>query len=133
MMRNYITCLWAVIVMFTISTSSAYAYGDTFSCSFGKQPACLDYGDKVCSSRAKCVSNDAVCFESYTCDYKGFVCKSKFDELADEYDGLLNKCRNIASEHDELVDDYNELLRKYKDIQICVSYASTLDEARSCY
>jgi hypothetical protein len=111
----------------------AMGYGNEFSCSFGKQGACLDYGDKVCSSMAKCVNNDAICFDSYTCNYKGFICKSKFDDLAEEYDDLLGKCKNIASEHDELVDQYNSLLRKYKELESCVSYASTLEEAQACY
>lgn len=93
----------------------------------------MEYGDKVCSSTAKCVSDDAVCFDSYTCGYQGFICKSKFDDLAIEHDDLLRKCRNIASEHDDLVDKYNGLLRKYKELENCVSYASSLEEAQACY
>jgi hypothetical protein len=120
--------------------SEALAYGNDFSCSYGKRGACLDYGDKVCSVTAKCVNNDAVCFNSNTCGYGGFVCKSKLDDLTTEYDGLLSKCQNIAREHDDLVDEYNELLRNYKfkvseydDLESCVRYASTLDEAKNCY
>jgi len=81
---------------------------------------------------AKCVSNDAICFDSYTCNYKGFICKSRFDDLSDEYDDLLGKCKDIASEHDELVDKYNLLLSKYKNITDCIEYASTIEEAQAC-
>ena len=126
-----------VIFISFLFTLNVPAFGETFSCSFGKRPACLDYGDKVCSSFAKCVDNNAKCFNSYTCGYKGFVCKSKFDDLADEYDGLLRKCKNIATEHDNVIAEYNSLLRKYKnavseheDLQNCVSFASSLDRSR---
>ncbi|MFV1872983.1 MAG: hypothetical protein ACMZ64_06665 [Oleiphilus sp.] len=119
--------------------SEAHAYGNDFSCSFGKQGACLDYGDKICPSAAKCVNSDAICFDSYTCGYGGFVCKSKLDDFASEYDDLLSKCNNIASEYDDLTDEYNNLLRRYKskvseyeDFESCVSYATTLNEAKNC-
>jgi len=133
MARNVSLSTWLAAALLAALTSSAYGYGDTFSCSFGKQGACLDYGDKICSSSAKCVSDDAICFDSYTCDYKGFVCKSKFEDLFD-------KCKNIAEEHDDLADEYNDLVRKYRnavseyeDFQSCVSYASTLEEAKNCH
>ncbi len=97
---------------------SLNAYGNNFSCNYGKQGACLDYGDKVCSSYSKCVKDDAVCFDSYTCGYQGFVCKSKFQGLADEYD--------------ELVEKYNSLVRKKNNQNSCLSGASTMDEVQSC-
>ena len=84
-----------------IFSSSLYAYGNSFTCPVGTDAACLDYGDKVCSSFSKCVSDDAVCFDSYTCGYKGFVCKSKYDDLVDEYDDLVRK--------------YNTLLQNYNN------------------
>lgn len=134
--------IFVTITMTTILlvAFSDLTYGENFSCPFGKQGACLEFGAKVCSSTAKCVSNDAVCFDSYTCGYQGFICKSKFDDLATEYDDLRRKCRNIASEHDDLVSDYNELLGRYQeiasdhdDLVSCVTYASSLEEARACY
>lgn len=132
--------LYLTLLLSALSTSIAYAYSDSFSCSFGKQAACLDYGDKVCSSLSKCVSEDAICFDSYTCGHQGFVCKSKLVDLASEYDSLLNKCKSIASEHDTLTIEHDELLRKwislvaeYEELESCISYASTLEEARNCY
>src|SRR5690606_21239245 len=68
-----------------------------FTCYSGR-PACLDYGDKVCSSNGKCMDSSAVCFDSSTCDYKGFICKSKYDENIDDYNAL--------------VEEYNELLEE---------------------
>ena len=47
-----------------------------FSCSYGDRGACLGYGDTVCSSSGKCVSESAACFDSYQCNYEGFTCKS---------------------------------------------------------
>ena len=130
----------SVLFILSYFSTVSYGYGDSFSCSFGKQGACLDYGDKVCSSSAKCVSSDAKCFDSYTCGYGGFVCKSKLDDLASEYDNLLSKCKTIATEHDDTAEEYNDLLRKYKnlaseyeDLQSCISSASSLNEAQGCY
>ena len=132
----------------------------SFSCSFGKTAACLDYGDKVCSSMGKCVSDDAVCFSSFTCGYGGFVCKSSLEDMADDYDELVsdynnlrNKCNNIVddyndavSRHSDLVDDYNDLNSNYKSIlnrleskqdelfeyRNCVESSNTLAEALRC-
>lgn len=110
-----------------------------FSCPFGKQGACVDYGDKVCSSRAKCVGNDAICFEPYTCGFGGFVCKSKLDEIVSEYDSLARTCRSIANDHEELIREYNEVAgeldatqRRLYSLSNCVSRATSLDEARWC-
>lgn len=94
------------------------AFTQNFSCSFGTRAACLDYGDKVCSSMGKCVSSDAICFDSYTCGFKGFVCKAKLDEVADEYDKLVGK--------------YNKLVDNANDVQRCVSNADTLEDAQFC-
>jgi len=137
------------------------AQAQNFSCPFGKQGACLDYGDKVCSSFGKCVDQNAVCFNSYTCDFRGFVCKSTLDEiatqydslageyrsLADDYDSLLQKARSLASDHDalraeydDLVDEHEALKGRYNDamqarqvLSDCVRDADTLDEAQRCY
>jgi len=111
----------------------------SFSCPFGTQASCLDYGDKVCSSYSKCVSQDSVCFDSYTCGYEGFICKSKYDDLVDEYDDLLRKNRRLVSEYNSLlaeyqenIDDYNRLLGEHSALASCISFADTLDEAQSC-
>lgn len=115
-----------VIFISFLFTLNVPAFGETFSCSFGKRAACLDYGDKVCSSFAKCVDSNAKCFNSYTCGYKGFVCKSKFDDLADEYD-------NVIAEYNSLLRKYKNAVSGHEDLRNCVSFASSLDEAKSCY
>lgn len=91
---------------------------DYFTCRSGQRPGCLDYGDKVCDFMAKCVDERAICFESYTCDYKGFVCKSSLDKMADELTNLLTKAREVATAYDDLRD--------------CVESASTLVQAKLC-
>ena len=50
-MASFVLAGWSFL-------QSSNAYAQSFSCSYG-QPACLDYGAKVCSSFAKCVSEDA--------------------------------------------------------------------------
>ncbi len=139
-MRSILSILLAVTLL---GSSQA----QNFSCPFGKQGACLDYGDKVCSSLGKCVDQNAVCFDSYTCDFKGFVCKSDFDQLGNEYNSLLRKARSIAEDHNsllakynDLVDEHNALIERYNNalrarqvFSDCVRDADTLDEAQRCY
>lgn len=103
-----------------------------FTCSYGDRGACLGYGDTVCSSSGKCVSEDAACFDSYQCDYEGFTCKSNVTECAEAYDALLKK-------HNELVDDFNKNLEiakgmaaRLEDVKTCLIYASTLEDAKLC-
>lgn len=99
--------------------------GQSFSCSFGSEPACLDYGAVVCKRNATCVAKDAICFNSYTCDYKGFVCKSKFDDAVDAYDTQLRK-------YNELVDKFNLLNSAYEEVQTeLASAGSELEAARA--
>lgn len=108
------------------------AIAQNFSCRIGTQPACLDYGDKVCSSRGMCVDDNAACFDKYQCNYEGFTCKSNVTECVEAHDALLQK-------HNELVDDFNENLEIAKkmatqldDIEKCLIYANTLDDAKRC-
>lgn len=108
------------------------AFGNDFSCPFGKQGACLDYNDKVCSSFAKCVDNNAVCFDSNTCNYKGFICKSQFDDLMDDYSGLASKCKSISDEYETLVIKYNNLIRAYESLDNCLSSANSVQDAKAC-
>ena len=125
----------------------------SFSCPYGTNASCLDYGDKVCSSSAKCISQDSVCFDSYTCNYQGFICKSKYDDVVDEHDDLLRKNRSLVSDYNELlrrnktliseynslldehqqnVDDYNGLLSEHSALESCVSFADSLEAAKIC-
>lgn len=128
-------------ILFTTSIFGikAHAYGNNFSCPFGTQGSCLNHGDKVCSSFSKCVDNNAICFDNYTCGYGGFVCKSQLDDIVSEYDTLLRKCKKIAEDHDSIVIEYNNLLypyekikSEYEDLESCVYYAYTLEEAKEC-
>lgn len=116
-------------VLTTIATLIALccgaAFGGDFTCPYGKDAACLDYGDKVCSSRAQCVSQDAVCFDSYSCDYKGFVCKSDMENLA-------RQCDEVQSAGKEILEKYNRLVDEYDDARTCVQLASSLAQAKRC-
>ena len=85
------------LILAMLSTS-AFAQ-QNFSCSWGKQGACLDYGDTVCSSSGKCVSADAACFSSYQCNYEGFTCKSNLTDCADQYDSLIAKYNTLVNDH----------------------------------
>jgi len=125
-----------------------------FSCEAGFEPACQSYGSKSCSSSAKCVASNAVCFDYNTCDFKGLVCKSGYDNLQSDYtyldlkySTLSEECKEVAKRSDDLVSDYNNLLNKwkslnserddledkYQDLESCVNNAYSLDNAKSCY
>lgn len=129
------------------------AYAQNFSCSIGKRAACLDYGDKICSTYAKCVDESASCFNNYQCDYEGFTCKSnvtecfaKNDELVQKYNNLLGKQRTLVSEYNDLLEGNRKVIRKHNDLldvandiegqlsdlKDCLVYADDLDAAKLC-
>lgn len=119
-------------ILLLVLTLASPALGQDFSCRIGTQPACLDYGDKVCSSRGMCVDQNSACFDQNQCNYEGFTCKSNVTECAEAHDTLLRK-------HNDLVDDFNENLEIAKgiaarldDIESCLIYASTLEAAKLC-
>lgn len=85
-----------------------------FSCSYGNRGACLGYGDTVCSSSGKCVSEDAACFNSYQCSYEGFTCKSNLTECADEYDGLQTRFNTLVGDYNELLESSREMRDAFK-------------------
>lgn len=111
-----------IVAACAISISAANA--QSFSCSFG-EPACLDYGAVVCKSSAMCVSKDAICFDAFTCGYKGFVCKSKFDEAVDEIEDKVRR-------YNVLVDEFNALNDQHRSLRDCIGSAGSLDDARGC-
>lgn len=113
--------IWLCIIALMFGVSGTVNAQD-FSCPIGTTAACLDYGDSVCSRLAKCVRNDAVCFDSYTCDYKGFICKSKAEERVEE----------IANEYDLLVRKYNTLVQENNRLVECLTYASSIDDVHGC-
>ena len=129
------------------------AFGQSFSCRMGTQPACLDYGDKVCSSSGMCVDQNSACFDRYQCNYEGFTCKSNVTACANDYNQLLNEHnelvrkyntllddhRDLLTTHNDLVDDHNSnlvVIRQLKagleDVETCLTYATTLEDAQSC-
>jgi hypothetical protein len=116
-----------------------------FSCSSGS-PSCLNYGDTVCPSTAKCIEKSAICFDSNTCPYQTFTCKLNYDNLNSDYDSLKSSCDKTTEKYNDLVDGYNSLLNKwkniiseyddledkYRDLESCVSNAYDLDNAKNC-
>jgi hypothetical protein len=121
-MRRHFLWIHAIQPLLLLALSlmlSPVAAQQSFSCSFGKRAACLGYDDKV-------VDQSAVCFSGHACGYKGFVCKSKMDDLADEYQSLVQSHNELIRRNRTLVDlaesavrqnksltnDYNELMAK---------------------
>jgi len=84
---------------------------ESFSCPFGKQASCLDYGDKVCSSMGKCVDGNATCFQPNTCDYNGFMCVS-------DHNDYMKKAKTMAESYD--------------DFRHCVATAADMNSVQNC-
>ena len=100
-----------------VQTTHQAAYAQSFSCAIG-EPACLDYGAKVCSHLSKCVADDAICFDTYTCDFNGFVCKSTLNDA-------VRKNR-------ELLDDYNDLVGRVNYLNDCLDRAENMEDVGRC-
>lgn len=107
--QTYRILVFALVAVTTVAQSASAQ--QSFSCPYGKQASCLDYGDKVCSQFGKCVDGNAQCFTSSTCFPDGFVCKSDMDDLID-------KAKKLSSDYDGLKD--------------CISYATDLAAAKQC-
>ena len=107
-----------------------------FSCNYGARGACLGYNDKI-------VDRSSACFSEFTCDFKGFVCKAKFDDVIDEYDTLVRKHNDLVRRDRELADttrelldknstlttEYNNLLLKFRTLAL--EYETQAEELRS--
>lgn len=97
-----------------------------FLCPDGTDAACLDAGDTVCPDLARCIDDQATCFDEYPCDPdEGFVCAS-------EYDDMLNKLQQVAAQHDELASENVALREKRLEQKNCVINAATLKDAIRC-
>ncbi|WVT72589.1 hypothetical protein QM996_13860 [Sinorhizobium chiapasense] len=132
--------------LLAVAICSSIVSAQSFSCPIGKNAACLDYGDKVCSTFGKCVDGNAVCFNNYTCDFKGFVCKSSLEEVVEQHDNVVRKYNTLVTEHkalsqelsaksaenEENVTRNGKLFQALRDAQSCVNNATTLEEAQDC-
>jgi hypothetical protein len=142
--------LKSILIIFAstllLLASLAGVNAQSFSCPIGKTPACLDPGANVCTGTAKCVANNAVCFNSRSCDSKGFVCKSRLDESSDstkrttkkynllmnEKDGLLAEIAKMKVEIASLNTKIERAQSKQDLLELCVSKSESLDEALIC-
>ena len=100
------------------------SYSQSFTCPFGTNSSCLEYGDKVCSSRGKCVDRYAKCFSSTTC-IGGFVCQSDLEECGDKYNSLVNKYNNLIYKNEALLNKNNNIID-------CILSAIDISSAKNC-
>ena len=122
-----------IILGFVALLSAATpTFAQSFSCGFGKEPACLDYGDKVCSTFGKCVKDDAVCFDSYQCNYEGFTCKSNVTNCVEKNEELIDDYNNLLNEYDELLGKAKDVATSYDDLKSCLLSASDMRDVERC-
>jgi hypothetical protein len=130
-----------IIILSTILIfSSSFISAQNFSCAYGKTASCLDYNDKV-------VDSNSICFDQYVCGFNGgLICKSKYDDvineyndllrknndLVDNYNDVLNKNKNLVSEFNYFLSDNEELQVKNQRLKNCLSYADSIEEAKAC-
>lgn len=115
---------WTLIFLGSMLTLNTFA--DTVYCENNKQLRCLGFDEKV-------VSRNTLCLDPMKCDQEGFVCKSELNSINDEYEALNKKYNDLANTHNQLLDTYNKSTSAYEDAQRCVTVATTLEEAKSCF
>jgi len=121
--RNFSMKRCIFLVVLTLVWASAWC---DFTCPDGVKPVCLDSGDKVCPASARCVDNNAVCFDQFPCDAnEGFVCESRYDAMMTDY-------KDAVKEHDALATQNVELREQRLEQKNCVLNAETLAAARQC-
>lgn len=120
--------------------------GQSFSCNFGARPACLGFGETVCSSSGMCVDQNAACFDRYQCNFEGFTCRSNVTECVDRNERLLREHSDLVRDYNALLSTHNDLVGEYNrnlaltrrlrnelaDVETCLTLASTLGDARLC-
>jgi len=70
----------------------------------------------VCSSSGKCVNQNAVCFDSFQCNFEGFNCRSNVTECVDRYERLMLDHNNLVREYNDLLDTHNRLARDHNTL-----------------
>ncbi|NMG39901.1 hypothetical protein GRZ55_11665 [Chelativorans sp. ZYF759] len=108
----------------SLGTQPGFAQS-SFTCPWGKRAACLDYGDKV-------VDSNSTCFNHFTCNFRGFVCKSTLEELADECERLRGQYNDLVRRFNNLQSEFDDAERKIRQIRSCVDGAYDLDDAKVC-
>jgi hypothetical protein len=132
MIRTSTAFRHAVMTVSTCLTVGGPALAQSFTCPFGKDPACLDYGDKVCGSNEMCVDENAACFESYQCNYEGFTCKSNVTDCVAAHDDLLRAHNTLVTDYNELLVRAEDLAREVEDLKDCIALARTVEDDRYC-
>lgn len=114
---------------------AAPALGQSFSCRIGTTPACLGFGDTVCSSTGTCVNRDSACFDRYQCNFEGFTCKSNVTDCVDRYDRLLRDHNTLVGAYNDLLDTHNRLVRDHNTLisdhrDLRASHSDLMDQHR---
>ncbi|MDH3901997.1 MAG: hypothetical protein OEU84_10925 [Xanthomonadales bacterium] len=114
-----------LLLLFVLLLLSTGVQGE-FTCLDGTSPACLDDGDTVCPATAKCVGDDAVCFDKSSCaSDKGFVCGSQYDDFLDDY-------KKVVAQYNELTSENVDLREERLEQRNCVINAHSLKDAIRC-
>jgi hypothetical protein len=119
-------------LLFALMFLPAAATAQGFTCNIGGRPACLDYGDTVCSSMGKCVSQNSSCFRTNQCDYEGFTCRSNVTACVNDYEDLRSDYNNLVDEHNDLVEELDVLSSSKLEYYFCIQRAGTIEAAKNC-
>jgi len=112
-----------LVITLVLVSNGAWA---EFTCPNGLQAACLDSGDKVCPATAKCVAQNATCFDDYACGPDGgYVCASK-------YEAALQVQQHAVKKYDALAAENIHLREQRLERKNCVLNAARLEDAKRC-
>jgi len=120
------------LIFLALTVFPGSTFGQSFSCRIGQDAACLEWGDTVCSSGGKCVSDSAACFDTYQCDYQGFACKSEVQDCVAAHDQLASDYNSLLQDFETLKRDVRGLESARDDAETCLLFAATLEEAKAC-
>ena len=114
-----------LVLLLVFLLTSTGAQGE-FTCLDGTSPACLDDGDTVCPASAKCVGDEAVCFDQGSCDSaRGFICGSEYDKFLDDY-------KKVVAQYNQLTSENVDLREERLEQRNCVINAHSLKDAIRC-
>ena len=114
-----------LILLFVLLLVTTSVQGE-FICLDGTSPAFLDDSDTVCPDSAKCVPDEAVCFDESSCESdRGFVCGSEYDNFLDDYKKVVVQFNQLTSENVDL----REARLEQRN---CVINAHSLKDAIRC-
>ena len=123
----------------SVLAAPSISRAESFTCLNDTSAACLSRGESICTSQGRCVTSDAVCFESNTCAGGEFVCAADLRNHVSDFTAQITqlteaeeKARNghaaAVRDYNKVAESYSTVVRSYLEFQACVQSSP----ARNC-